>query len=529
MISVELGKSIARNAYRAESVATNEREIAKLAAIEMYQLMESAGAAVFALLRQRWSKTTSIVVLCGSGNNAGDGFVVARLATEQGFKVQVLTLTDIENYQGDADNALQKYIECGGQFSQLSTLELDHDLVIVDALLGTGIIGSVRANYGEVIEQINAVATSQKLPIISVDLPSGLDANTGNPLGHCIKADVTVTFIAIKQGLLTGQAKQYCGDIFLAGLKIDKLFTENIAADSLIINNNSCPKLIARNSWSHKGTSGFVYAIGGDKSMAGAIRLSAEAALRAGAGLVAVTCHQQNQLLVAANRPELMLLTLGQGTIAQESIETSALNQNTNTNNQDLEAKIAKVDVLVLGPGLGTERYGQQHFDFAIALHEQRNIPMVVDADGLNLLAQTDLRSDNWILTPHPGEAARLLNVSVKDIEFDRFSAVKKIALRYGGVCILKGPGTIVSNGVQTSINTSGNEGMAVGGMGDVLSGILGALILQLENNFDAACSAVFIHGKAADIAAKNGIKGMLASDLFDPLRFLVNQTDENK
>ena len=497
MLPMHISTSLPHSIYRAELVREHEKAIAQQLNIDMFSLMKDAGLSSFELLIDLWPNTKTLLVVCGSGNNAGDGFVVARLALLKGINVYVHSLTALSNYNGDAQTAVQQYIEAGGEVHAFNDVDFKRVDVIVDALIGTGLAGEVKENYRYVIDFVNKLNT----PVLSIDIPSGLNGNTGSVNGCAIKADTTVTFIAYKAGLFTGRAADYCGQIYLADLGIGKTFVENINSNLRLNYGASIPAILPRLNCAHKGNSGFVLACGGNAQMPGAIRLAAEATMRAGAGLVAVSCHQKSQLLVAATRPELMLLDL------------------TNPN-IDEQQKLQRINAVVVGPGLGTDEWAKLQLEKALSL----SLPTVVDADALNLIAQQEISNGNWILTPHPGEAARLLGCSIKEVEQDRYRAVKLIAKRYGGVCVLKGAGTLISDGDTVAINYNGNSGMAVAGMGDVLAGIMSALILQSDCLFSAAKIAVYIHGKAADLASLDGKKGMLASDLFPIIRQLVNQ-----
>lgn len=497
MKPVKFLASIPQYAYRAEVVQKNEAIIAEQENLSLYQLMEAAGLAAFQLLQTQWPKSKTILVVCGKGNNAGDGFILARLALEQGMHVYLHNLAALDEYQGDAKRAVQKYLKAGGSLHKFNQIDLIRVELIIDALLGTGLSGPVRDNYRYVIELINQL----NKPILSLDIPSGLSANTGQIQGCSIVANLTVTFVAVKKGLLTGEASDYCGELYFSGLGIGATFSDNISSSITINSLSSLKALASRRQSSHKGDSGCMLVVGGNRGTPGAARLSSEACLRSGAGLVGVICHNSNELIILANRPELMLLSFAGGSI-------------------DNQQRIDKTQVVVIGPGLGTDDWAKNNFQQALAL----NKPMVIDADGLSLLAKNPQYRNNWVLTPHPGEAAKLLNCTVANIEQDRFESARAIALKYGGICVLKGAGTLVSDGERVAINITGNPGMAVGGMGDVLSGIIGALILQSNNIFQAAKYGVFLHGRAADLAIIDGQKGLLASDLFPYIRQLVNE-----
>jgi NAD(P)H-hydrate epimerase len=507
MLVKNLQESLPQRAYSATQVLENEMKISLSQGIKMYDLMENAGCSVFSYIQDYYPKLSNMLVLCGKGNNGGDGFIVARLAQEMGINVTVYLCTKSERLMGDAKiafNLLQKtkvtiiyHHECQNISSFLQDNEYE---IIVDALFGIGFKGDLSLDFIELINEVN----TYDAPVISVDIPSGVDATTGHVITTAIIADITITFIVIKQGLLTGQSAKYTGDVFLADLTLGNAFQQEITSQVEIQGQLTAPNKPERSAASHKGNVGLLLTIGGDRGMPGAIRLASESALRSGASLVAVCCHPENHSLILNGRPELMLAI-------QKGDQL--------VNNRFYK----KAKVLLCGPGLGRNAWSKKLFDSVITSMK----PCVIDADALHLLATRPQKRDNWILTPHPGEAAELLSCTVADIEKDRFSSVRKIAQQYGGICILKGSGSLISDGKMVWINTSGNSGMATGGMGDVLSGIIAALLMQLPNFFEAACLAVFLHGQAADIVAKNnGRIGMLASDLFPEIQRLINQDD---
>ncbi len=499
------------NAYSAKQVLDNEAIVAQSQKLAMYTLMERAGMAAFEALQKRWPKSKNILVLSGKGNNGGDGFIVARLAHLANIQVSVLITCDISNIKGDALIAYQAMLDVG--VSSVVTdklLECIRDFsgdVIVDALFGIGFYGVLSEPMYQLVSTINA----HNAAVLSVDIPSGLCASTGLvSKGNAVIADLTVTFIVYKQGLLTGQAANFVGELFLADISLGAAFTQLVSSHVVYQNNfplfNGVSPLHERLNTSHKGSIGQVLAVGGGRGMPGAIRLASEAALRCGAALVSVCCHMENQALVFNGRPELMLAP----SEAKQLVNSTAMK---------------KAKVLLLGPGLGQTDWSKDLFNLVISdVAENKEKWLVLDADGLTLLSKTKCFCSRWILTPHPKEAASLLGCSVATIEADRFSAVQNIAKKYGGICILKGAGSLISDGNQVVINSTGNAGMASGGMGDVLSGIVAALVLQANDYFAATCLAVYIHGAAGDIIANRyGQRGMLASDLFVPLQKLVN------
>ncbi|MGL4517896.1 MAG: NAD(P)H-hydrate dehydratase, partial [Shewanella sp.] len=301
-----------------------------------------------------------------------------------------------------------------------------------------------------------------------------------------------------KQGLLTSKARHHCGLLEFADLGLSRYFSpssvQRVGGEILQ------SYFAARARDSHKGQSGKVTVIGGDYGLAGAIRLASEACLRAGAGLVTVISRPEHQLTVNVSRPELMFW--GCDLVDME-----------------VYLRLGWAQVIVLGPGLGRQDWGYNLFK-AAGLSDK---PCVLDADALNLLSQEPRKQPNWVLTPHPGEAARLLDCSVADIERDRFAAVRSMQQKYGGVVLLKGAGTVIYDGQRMIVAPVGNPGLASGGCGDVLSGIIGALMAQGMDNMQATIVAVVVHGCAADLAARQGERGMLASDLMPFIRQLVN------
>jgi NAD(P)H-hydrate epimerase len=505
MLVKTLPKSLPQRAYSATQVLENEAEISLSQGTSMTDLMEKAGQVCFGFMRERYQNISKILVLCGKGNNGGDGFVIARLAQELGINVTVYLCADSEFLVGDAKTAFDSLQKTNATIIYQSEFQLtadflkenDHE-IIIDALFGIGFKGSLSPSYISLINEIN----SYQATVISIDVPSGLDATTGHVFTTAIIADITLTFIVFKQGLLTGKAAKYVGQLYLADLAIGDHFQKEVFSSIEIQGQLSISDSPQRAPTSHKGDIGVLLTVGGNEGMPGAIRLASEAALRSGASLVAICCHIKNHSIVLNGRPELILAP-------SESFQLTRSHL------------YQKAKVILCGPGLGKNTWSTELFNQVLASQK----PCVLDADALHLLADNAQYRDNWVLTPHPGEAAILLNCSIEDVEKDRFKAVRNISKQYGGVCILKGAGSLISDGEKVWINTSGNSGMASGGMGDVLSGIIAALIMQLSNAKNAACLAVFLHGCSADIIAKRkGRIGMLASDLFPEIQQLINQ-----
>jgi len=479
--------------YKVTQVLEFEKRAIEDFGISSYELMSLAGEEVFQAIRLKWPNVKSISIFCGSGNNAGDGYVVARLAKEENLTVKVYSLIDPDFLTGDVLIACQHYQNLHGLIVPFDDQIVDNSDIVVDALLGTGLNRQVSGSYALAIIKINNSVS----PVVSIDLPSGLNADTGTVMGCSVKADITVTFIALKQGLFTGQAPEYCGELVYSSLKLPDSVFKDVLPSSIRGYKKLWP---SRSRCAHKGTYGHVLIVGGNVGYSGSVKLAAEAALRIGAGLISIATHQSHAAFLNINRPELMCHGVA--------------------NSQDLSLLLNKATVVVIGPGLGQNTWAQELFNTVLMTDK----PLVIDADGLNLLAKSPSSNSNWILTPHPGEAARLLNCTSAEIQDDRFSAVLALQSKYEGVVVLKGAGTLIASEQECIVSSTGNPGMASGGMGDVLAGVIAGLIAQGESLIDASQHGVYGHGYAADLAAvANGERGLLAGDLMMYLRQWIN------
>lgn len=461
--------------------------------IPSIQLMKRAGRAAFELLMDKYPHIEQLTVYCGGGKNGGDGYVVAALAAQRVIPVSVVALVPAENLQGDAKLAYDYAVQEGVAITHQLPAAAPTQGVIVDAILGIGFTGELRANLVAAVEQINAA----HLPVIAIDIPSGLAANTG-AAGVVVNAQHTITYIAPKRGLFTGRGPAVTGDVYVATLDVPaELYADQTSTSSRLDLTELMTQLPARQADAHKGGFGHVLVIGGDTGMGGAVVMAAEAAARAGAGLVSVATRPEHVLPLLVRRPEVMAKGVNSG--------------------QELEPLLARASVVVLGPGLGRSAWSEQMLQAAV----KSGLPMVLDADGLNLIAEAKVVTKSelpkqLLITPHPAEAARLLATDTPTINQDRFAAVTQLAANYSAVCILKGAGSLVSAPEgQIGVVTYGNPGMATGGMGDVLSGICGALIAQGLSLENAAQLAACLHAKAGDLAAeKMGQRGLLATDI---------------
>lgn len=486
--------------------AAQTRELDRLAieehGLSSNILIERAGEAAFILMRKYWPDAKRIMVFCGTGNNGGDGFVLARLAHENGLDVNVYQVGDSSKLQDDALAAMQRLLGAGITPQAFSEQHLQNPELIVDGLLGTGIHGDVSDVYRQAIEAINVALA----PVLALDLPSGLNADTGMACGIAVQAVRTISFIGLKQGLLTGEAVQCCGDLHFSDLSISKaIYTQQMPATRRLDYARLKKHLPPRARHAHKGDAGHVLLIGGDHGMSGALRLAGEAALRMGAGLVSIATRKEHAALISSNRPELMCHGVEQA--------------------QQLEKLTERSTVIIIGPGLGQSEWAKEMLGYVAICGK----PLVLDADALSLFAagtlpDVMLREANRVLTPHPGEAARLLNLTVDEIQADRFTAVNALLEKYASVCVLKGAGSLVASDTGVGLCNAGNPGMASGGMGDVLSGIIGGLIAQGLDIEVAAQLGVCLHAEAADMAVKTvGERGLLASDLMPVIRRLAN------
>jgi hydroxyethylthiazole kinase-like uncharacterized protein yjeF len=498
------------NLYTAKQIRELDRIAIEEQGIDGFELMKKAALFTFHTLVKRWPKCKNIHVFCGSGNNAGDGYILASIAIKRGFNVNLHYLSNPEKLKNDAllaYNFCQKLNVSCQPFTSDTTSTLltdkklaDKPFVIIDALLGTGLHSEVTGQYKQAIELCN----ESKAPTLSIDIPSGLSANTGNPLGTAVQACCTATFIGLKQGMFTGSGRNYCGEIFYDDLGITDDVFKKVPVNCKKLSINSCLKRIQpREINAHKGLYGHVLLIGGDHGYGGAILMAAEAAARMGAGLVSVATQKEHVSAMLTRQPEVMVRAI--------------------VSEAQLLPLIESANILIVGPGLGQSDWSQQMLHCALKSKKA----VVLDADALTLLSKNSnwLTHSNLILTPHPGEASRLLSVPKSSIQEDRFKTVQSMQKKWGGSVLLKGSGSLIShNDGPIKLCPYGNPGMATGGMGDVLSGILGGLIAQGLSKEDALELAVCLHAKAADIAVqKSGQRGLLATDLIEIARLLLN------
>lgn len=467
--------------------------------IEGFALMSRAGEYAYRVINQNWPDAAKWVVVCGTGNNGGDGWIVARLAHQAGLSVSVCLIGDPARIQGDAARARDSFVAIGGDVHEDATVFQQAD-ILVDALLGIGFSGTLRTRHTEVINLINAALA----PVVSLDVPSGLNADSGTAQPTAVRAQCTVTFIADKRGLHTGDANDYCGAIVLAELDLPPTLYADLPPCAQKLDWSQLRGVLGRRrSNSHKGTFGHVLIIGGRAGLGGAAVLAAEGALRNGAGKVSMIAHSTAVQAALVRCPEIMAVAAG--------------------DESELNRLLALADVVVVGPGLGLDDWATQVLHRCLSSAQA----LVLDADALTILARSGPATmrlpTGSVLTPHPGEAARLLNTSTLDIAHDRFTAAQTLAKQWQAVTLLKGAGSLVASPDHTmpvSVCPYGNPGMATGGMGDVLSGMIGALLAQDLDPYTAVNVGVCAHAKTADrVARARGERSLLPTDVLAALR----------
>ncbi|AOY87036.1 bifunctional ADP-dependent (S)-NAD(P)H-hydrate dehydratase/NAD(P)H-hydrate epimerase [Marinobacter salinus] len=499
--------------FSADAVREIDRYVIEQQGVDGFDLMQRAAHAAFRRLVRDWHDRDRILVLCGAGNNGGDGYLVAANARRHGLNVDCIAVAPTRKLAGDARKAWQKAVADGVGVRELKSLdevELDRMFgqagLLVDAMLGTGVSGAPREPFAEMIGRCNGAG----VPVLAVDLPSGLNATTGAAEGEVVRAAVTVTFIGLKAGLFTGQGAAVCGKVVFesldAGQGVAGSGQQSIA--TRLDWSSTMSWLPERPANAHKGRFGHVLVVAGDRGFGGAGLLAAEAAMRSGAGLVSLATRPEHVTAALGRCPSVMVHGLIHGS--------------------ELPPLLEAATVIVCGPGIGRSAWGQQMLEKVVASGK----PRVLDADALNLLAnRVAVPANNHILTPHPGEAARLLNCLVPEVEADRMAAAAKLQSIFGGTVLLKGAGTVIaseSGGVD--IVSGSNPGMATGGMGDVLSGIIGALYAQLGDSGRAAGLGASVHLAAANLASETrGFVGLIPNDVIDALPLLFCESEKKR
>ena len=486
--------------YPVERVREIDRTAIEQRGIPGYTLMTRAASAGLEIARRRHPAAGRWCFVAGPGNNGGDAYVMARLALAEGIEANVLSATDPEGLRGDAMRAFREFRLAGGRFDVVAEPAVEHlgnaDL-LVDGLFGTGMEREVSGRFRQLVDAVN----QHPAPVLALDIPSGIAGNTGRALGTAVQAESTVAFVALKPAYFLADGLDCCGDLHFSSLDLpDDCYPQDGAVLRRIPDSLRRSALPRRRRNAHKGEFGHVLLAGGTAGMPGAVVLAARAALRSGAGSVTVATHPAHAASLVSACPELMVTAVER--------------------ERDLVPLLARASVVALGPGLADDAWSRRVYE-QLAVDGR---PAVWDAGALGQLAGSPNVRDARVITPHPGEAARLLGRSVRDVQTDRLLALRELAERYAGVVVLKGAATLVSAaGQPPRVSSRGNPGMSTAGMGDVLTGVIAALIAQGLPLEDAACVGVDVHARAGDAAARDGERGTMASDLLSPLRAAVN------
>lgn len=481
-------------------------------------LMENAGRAVADLVCRRFSalRPGTVLVVAGKGNNGGDGYVVARHLVNRGWRVRVLVLAAMEDIGGDARTNLEILLRCGADLEFVSEeeclcqyLKMQGDaILLVDALFGTGLKSAVQGLCQRMIDWINASG----LPVVAVDIPSGIDATTGQVLGTSVNAALTVTFAYPKLGHLLYPGARFVGALEVADIGIPAVLCRQLPDESLLVDALEAQSLLPERAVTgHKGSFGHLLVIAGSTGKSGAAAMASSGALRIGAGLVTLACPAGIHAVLEAKLTEAMTVPLPEFA-GQVSLQAMPV----------VEQLWSEKRAVAIGPGLGQ---GEEVFALVRRLVRECPLPLVLDADGINALAgHVEILGERLghvtVLTPHPGEMARITGLTVAAIETDRVGVARSFAVEHNVILVLKGAHTVTAfpDG-RVRINKSGNPGMASGGMGDVLTGIIGGLLAQGIPATDAATLGVFLHGFAADRLQRTlGDAGMLATDLLSEI-----------
>lgn len=483
-------------------------------------LMERAAYEVVACMKRHIKKSDRILVICGSGNNGGDGIAAGRILFLQGYQVAILFIGKESN--ATEQTKLQLEIAKNIKLPFENNNKLGEYNILIDAIFGIGLTRPVTGEYAEIIEEMNR----QKAMVFAVDIPSGISADDGSIQNVAVRADYTITFGYQKTGLLLYPGAELAGEVIVADIGFPEYALEQVKPDTFYYGVDDLKLLPARKLNGHKGTFGKVLVIAGSKGMSGAAFLSAKAAYRTGAGLVKILTSSDNREVLQTLLPEALFA----------SYDTC------DSQHKDKEIKdfINWASAIVIGPGLGQSQLAE---DLLRMVLKEAKVPIIIDADGINLLAKlldtiskdlntrmealTNLRKAPVILTPHLMELSRLLKVPIQQIEENRIDIARQCSYNNNLIHVIKDARTVVSHRNNYYINVSGNHGMATGGSGDVLTGIIAALVAQGAEPFDAACLGVYLHGLAGNDAARNkGTYSLIASDIIDSIENVMKTVD---
>tara|TARA_B110000483_G_scaffold88856_1_gene109623 strand:- start:11042 stop:12568 length:1527 start_codon:yes stop_codon:yes gene_type:complete len=496
MARIELSEI--HSCYSVADIRTLEAFAMEVQGVSGIQLMTKAGRVAFEVIEQSYSPATKLYIFCGGGNNGGDGFVVAGLAADADWSVCLIDLSNPKKLSDAARQArnfaLERVQEVINKLPDLTGQEVDQAGLLVDALVGIGFSGELRGRPLDACQRIN----QSNLPVVSLDVPSGINADTGACATEAIQADITISFIGAKRGLLTGCAQNCVGELIVDDLEINAPDDLPLSPHEILTSKKVKEVFPARVASAHKGGYGHLLIIGGNSGMAGAAILAAEAALSLGVGKISVATRESSLAPLLSKAPEVMAHQVEHYNYLQPLLD--------------------KCTAVVIGPGLGTDSWAEQMLHCVL----RNDLPTLIDADAINLIAAGVVTpsKDRICFTPHPGEAAGILGVSTRAVQENRFEAVQGLQSKLPGHWLLKGNGSLVSRADKPAyLNRTGNPGMASGGMGDVLSGLVGSIMAQGYSVESSAAAGTYLHGTAADIATqKCGQISLRASDLISAI-----------
>lgn len=464
-------------------------------------LMEKAAMSVAAIFSAKESKDTRILAVCGTGNNGGDGIAVARILHEMGYKTAVTVLGETEKMTKETAKQLEIAIGCQVPVLPVSSINDQTFDVIFDGVFGIGLTRDVEGIYEKVIDDMNTSGAK----IYALDIPSGINGTTGAVMNRAVQADITVTFGVNKLGLVLYPGCEYAGEVFVADIGFSKSSVQSVKSSTYHYEwTDLQTQLPPRPAKSHKGSFGKVLVVAGSEMMSGACYLAAKAAYSVGAGLVRVVSTENNREILLSSLPEILFST-----------------------RDELAEGVDWADVVVIGPGIGLTEEAEDMVRYVL---ENAPVPTVIDGDGIRILSKvTDCVTDNFVLTPHVKEMSYLTGMSITELQRDILGTTVDTAQQWGCIVVQKDARTVVSDGTEGYINLCGNSGMATGGSGDVLAGVVGGLLGQGLEPFAAAKLGVYLHGLAGDeMLGERGTYGMMASDLITGLqKVFARQRDE--
>lgn len=508
-------------------------EVIKLPALV---LMERAALKISEVMKKWIRKSDRILAICGTGNNGGDGIAAGRILFMQGYQVAILFVGEDTKATNQTKAQLEIARNLGITFENNNKL---HEYnIIIDAIFGIGLSRPVTGEYESIINDINKwneanlkIENENNHLVFSVDIPSGISADSGKIMNAAVRANHTITFGLQKQGLLLYPGAEYAGEIIVADIGFPDIAIKQADLDTFYYETEDLSRLPVRKKYSHKGTFGRVLVIAGSKGMSGAAYLSAKAAYRTGAGIVKVLTSRDNREILQTSLPEALFAAYDEE------------GKNSEERENELLAAISWASAIVIGPGLGQSEQAGELLNMVI---KEAKVPVIIDADGLNLLSNTldcgyqdagsrwnhllEILKVDTILTPHLKELSRLLGIPVSEIMNNMIDTADQYSYNNKLVVAIKDARTIVTQQRNRYINVSGNNGMATGGSGDVLTGIIAALIAQGMASYDATCLAVYVHGLSGDIAALDkGTYSMMAGDIIDSIEKVIKRNNSHE